>query len=584
MKQANAHCETLLTRWAEPLSAWMTLLGRSAPARGFLDTAWRYQLLNHPHDTICGCSIDQVHKDQEYRYDQARLLAEEVIGACLEQLGGTPEQASKGLLLTVASATPVAGERIVTLEADYPGHLPAKKLYGFPDDPIPCFDLLDEQGQRQEYQLHSYVRDAGDQDMSALIGGLRGQYRVRFSLPLRHEGIGVRQLRLVPRKRWYRAVGSQLTAPDCAENRHVALRVLPSGSLELRDKETGRIFTDLCVFEDAGDAGDGWYHLPPRNDQRFLSTGFATGISLLEDGPFITTFRIEKRLQLPACYDWIQRRRADARQEVVLVLDVTLRADARSVACEARLDNTVRDHRLRVLFASRIPGKDCFSSQAFTVIRRRRGADPATFNWKENDVPERDTQGIVGVDDERGGLAILAGEGGHEAAVLKDRSGTIALTLMRGFRKTVRTPSDGRSQLLQPLTFRWIIAPFTGPANPGRLWQELIDFHAGVRVHATRSDQELPSRWLARLRDGTAVLSALKAAEDGDGIIVRVFNPTGTAIHDELIFGIACTEAVEVDHAEEPIDGAQRYAGGAVLPLRLPPHRIITFRVRFPAA
>jgi alpha-mannosidase len=284
---------------------------------------------------------------------------------------------------------------------------------------------------------------------------------------------------------------------------------------------------------------------------------------------------------LPESTECFPRRRGDARREVALTLDVTLRAGSRSVECEARLDNTVRDHRLRVLFASGIAGEDCFASQAFAVIRRRRGADAATFDWKENDVPERDTQGIIGVDDQGGGLAILAGDGLHEAGVLADRAGTIALTLMRGFRKTVRTPSDGRSQLLQPLAFRWLIAPFSGRAQPARLWQELIAFHSGIRVHSVRSDEVGVAQWLARLRDGTAVLSALKPAENGDGLIVRVFNPTDAAISDQLLFANRFASAVEVDHAEEPLVDAAAQPAGTALTLALPPQRIRTYRVSF---
>ena len=51
-----------------------------APASpNFLDVAWQYLMQNHPHDSICGCSIDQVHKDTEYRYDQCAMIAEEVL-------------------------------------------------------------------------------------------------------------------------------------------------------------------------------------------------------------------------------------------------------------------------------------------------------------------------------------------------------------------------------------------------------------------------------------------------------------------------------------------------------------------------
>jgi len=580
-KQANTLCETLLTQWAEPLVLWASLSGHPPQAPGFLVQAWRHMLLNHPHDSICGCSIDQVHKDMEYRFDQARLIAEELILACLDQLAGSPEPAAKGLALTVLSPCPVAVERIVTLEVDYPHDMPAKQLHGFPGDPVPCFDVLDEEGRRIDYQLLSYVKKATEQDLgNGLVWGMRGAFRVRMALPLRHEGLGARSLRLAPRDRWYRATGSQLVSPHCAENAHLRLTVQPSGTLSIFDKATGRDFTDCCLFEDQADAGDGWYHVAPTDDQRFLSSGFATGISVIADGPYLTTFRIEKRMVLPEAFDWIQRRRSEARRELVIILDVSLRAGERRIECEASFDNTIRDHRLRVLFASHVLGQDSFWSQAYTCLRRRRGADPATSDWKECDVPERDTQGIVGVDDDAGGLAILAGEGLHEAAVRDDADGTIALTLMRGFRKTVRTPMDGRSQLLQPLQFRWLIVPFSRRADPARLWNELRAWHAGLRIHARKGDQPAAARWLLRQTTGAVVVTACKPAEDGKGIVVRVFNPADTAAEDDLVFLTPFTHAIEVTHAEESLPGAVALPPGAVVRVRLPAQRIASYRIQ----
>ena len=68
LKQANARCENELCLWAEPFSVFAAGLGVPYPKR-YLELAWKYLLQNHPHDSICGCSIDQVHKDMEYRFD-----------------------------------------------------------------------------------------------------------------------------------------------------------------------------------------------------------------------------------------------------------------------------------------------------------------------------------------------------------------------------------------------------------------------------------------------------------------------------------------------------------------------------------
>src|SRR5213079_366017 len=58
IKQQNAATEHLLERWVEPLTAWAWKLGATYPA-GLVRMAWKYLLQNHPHDSICGCSIDQ---------------------------------------------------------------------------------------------------------------------------------------------------------------------------------------------------------------------------------------------------------------------------------------------------------------------------------------------------------------------------------------------------------------------------------------------------------------------------------------------------------------------------------------------
>jgi alpha-mannosidase len=85
IKQRNTAGEHLLTDVAEPLCAWAWALGESYPA-GFLRVAWRHLLHNHPHDSICGCSIDQVHREMVSRFDQSQQIAEGLIEEKLAQL------------------------------------------------------------------------------------------------------------------------------------------------------------------------------------------------------------------------------------------------------------------------------------------------------------------------------------------------------------------------------------------------------------------------------------------------------------------------------------------------------------------
>ena len=53
LKQANVACQTLLERYAEPLTALAWAQGRPYPA-SFMRRAWKELLKNQPHDSICG--------------------------------------------------------------------------------------------------------------------------------------------------------------------------------------------------------------------------------------------------------------------------------------------------------------------------------------------------------------------------------------------------------------------------------------------------------------------------------------------------------------------------------------------------
>jgi alpha-mannosidase len=85
LKQRNFECENELLKWVEPLSAWSILLDISqrfsisddentqhpflTNQNSIIHYAWKLLLQCHPHDSICGTSIDQVANEMEVRFD-----------------------------------------------------------------------------------------------------------------------------------------------------------------------------------------------------------------------------------------------------------------------------------------------------------------------------------------------------------------------------------------------------------------------------------------------------------------------------------------------------------------------------------
>ena len=104
VKQANAAVQRLIEQRAEPTSAFAWLAGGRHPG-GELAYAWRTLLQNHPHDSICGCSVDEVHDECDSRYARASQAAQTVEESALETLACAVAPPKAGVLRFLAVNT-----------------------------------------------------------------------------------------------------------------------------------------------------------------------------------------------------------------------------------------------------------------------------------------------------------------------------------------------------------------------------------------------------------------------------------------------------------------------------------------------
>jgi len=155
IKQRNHACETLLERWAEPFAAWASLVSGEFPRPiyqeaprlqspgALLRQAWRILLTCHPHDSICGCSIDQVHTEMRPRFDEVEQIGEIITGQSLQEVADAmdtscdPNWAAQAICVF----NPLPGERtdLVELMLDLP-------------QGVSRFEIVDQYDQPQLHQ------------------------------------------------------------------------------------------------------------------------------------------------------------------------------------------------------------------------------------------------------------------------------------------------------------------------------------------------------------------------------------------------------------------------------------------------
>ncbi len=149
IKQRNAACENLLTRWAEPFSVFEEYINGKNQGKylqnksEIIQNTWRLLMENHPHDSICGCSIDQVHDEMKVRFDQVDQMGEEIIGQSLISLAETintqsPDPRSAGAIV-VFNPSSQKRTNLISATLKLPPHLSD-------------FDIVDGSGNSLPYQ------------------------------------------------------------------------------------------------------------------------------------------------------------------------------------------------------------------------------------------------------------------------------------------------------------------------------------------------------------------------------------------------------------------------------------------------
>ncbi len=604
IKQANADCQTQLCHWAEPFGAVASaLIGREYP-QGYLDVAWRWLLMNHPHDSICGCSIDAVHEDMKYRFAQCRQIAARQTTESLRALTAAVagEVAPKELRVLVANPLPRELNEPVELTLQIPAEWGCfQERFMF--ELKPGFRVYDAAGKELPYQRIAQALNRSKTRLRPTkFPQLYKTNDVTVCLKLELPALGYTTLSV--REGEYAPTDEVVTEAAMMPTRHpetpglatsersmanefLAATIESNGTLTLTDKRTGQSYSRLLTFEDIADIGDGWYHGQAMNDQAFVSTAVVADIALLHDGPLQCRFRVRTVLRVPTEFKFDRMVRAEEFTDLVVDNLITLRRGCDRLEINTTVKNFAKDHRLRVLFPTGVKAKTYLADGAFDVVERDIALPADNHIGREHAVEPRPQQSWTAVSDARRGLAVVS-SGLLESCVRDSSERPLALTLFRATRRTVMTDGEPEGQLQGDLRFEYWLVPFCGAADRAGLCDLGVRLAAGVRdvqmsaadVAIYRGRAVLPPQASFLKVKGAAVVTSVR--EDGGALEVRLFNPLPRAVAATLDFrgrpaGVARPRQVRrVNLESQPLGQPAACAG--VFQTTLKPKEIVTLR------
>jgi alpha-mannosidase/mannosylglycerate hydrolase len=551
-KQANWRCQTLLEKWVEPFSAIAYKLGYKYDS-DLIWYAWKTLMQNHPHDSICGCSCDEVHREMDTRFEKCQILAEQLGNGALEKIIekiDIQKLDKEAVKVVVFNPINVSRREMVTAMVDFPKDTEINNLMvlDVEGNNIPSF-VLEDMGIVWDYELPEV--------------GFRVPYnarRLRLAFLASVPGIGYATYQIKPTDD-----KSDICEFNALENEHLSVEILNDGRLNITDKESGFCFKGLNQLQDSLDVGDEYNYRALQEDEVISPCASDTTIGSIIGNGVYSECTIETKL-------YVRGKPMSVKQTLMLVMG------SRLLYVRTAVLNKHENHRLRVLFPTDIKTNYASADGQFDVIKRR------ILPWKgwKNPSNCQPQQAFVDVSDEEKGLTI-ANRGLPEYEILRDGRNTIAITLLRAVDRlgdwgVFPTPE---AQCMGHHVFEYAIIPHASTLESSLADLDARSFNAPFAVaQVKKSDGKLsPIVSFIDLQPQKLVLSSIKKAEDRDNLIVRFYNP-----YDELILGTLTTlipvgEVYLCNLAEERQEKLECIGG--VVTFEVIPKKIITFEICF---
>ncbi len=622
LKQLNDASQNALASRLEPMSAYAHfVLGQDYPA-GEIEEAWKLLLENHPHDSICGCSTDDVHEEMVPRFESVLGTAEQLMKNQFERIApsfGESEEGDCATVVSVMNTLPVTRtevvDRLILLEprCDPGGELTLVDEAG---RPVAC-----EIGQRRfverfwgvDYRsallinqqidrLAVYEKQYGDRLIKTgdEREGADRFVHVRFvaeELP----GLCHANYFLRPRS----DVGSLADATPCPDpvrveggtidNEFYSVRVRGNGTFDVHDKATGRAFTGLNRLEDTEDIGDEYDYSPAPRSQTITNDDVSGAVRVIDGGGLRGTLEATFPLPLPESISADRSGRSSKRVDCRTSVRVSLAHRSPVIEVEVHFDNRAADHRLRAEFPTTVES-DTLVSDGHFYLNRRPIDQPEGADWVQPPAGPYPQEGFSLVEDGERGFALFA-RGLPEIEPLRDKAGAVmlSLTLLRAvgwlsrddfptrrFSNAGPTLSTPGAQCLGNHVFRYGVVPFTGDCLAAGVIPLSQRFRTPL-LSAQGVEEGLAAggAGLLEVAGDAVAMSAIKRHRQRDTLVVRLWNLASRTTETTLTSGRGVAAAWLTDLLEER--GEELPVGnGKELTVALPAHGIITVEISFP--
>ena len=546
IKTRNWKNQHTLERLAEPAARIAALTGAKYDRDLFL-YAWKRLMQNHPHDSICTCSCDEVYDAMLARFDSSQQVADQTLQNALTHLSKAVDTDNGGdKAIVILSLEPGRSTSVVKANVDFDKEENVKAIAVFDADgnPVPV---------KTQFIRHQFTYTLPNDRFR------QPKYVDRFTVefPVTTEGMGWQVYKVAKVDETPVTECPVKVFKNCMINENLRVAFRGDGAFDLTDLRTGKVFYNQNRIEDQPDVGES-YNFKAGGDAVLCNDA---DISLFETTPYSATFKTVVKTALGA----------------TVTSFVTLTKGVCRVDIKTVINNEGENHRIRALFDSDVITDHALSEGQFDLTARP--IEP-TFTW-ENPSNLQKTQAFVALESENGASLAIANRGICEYEILRNTHNTIAITLLRcvaemGDWGVFPTP---KAQCKGEYTLEYAVVPYRKIWS-GNAYRTAYDFAApatlaiGTECHKGAFPSQ---KQYVKFDNPYLHVTACKQAEDGDTTILRFFNLSDKAQTLNATLSNLVTKVYRTNLNEERMGELTLKDG--VLTMEIPQKKIVTIEL-----
>ncbi len=546
LKTLNFNAQQLFTRYVEPLSAYLHMNGENINDEEIIQ-GWKLILKSQPHDSICGCSVDAVHRDVESRLRNSIELGVSLVAKYMREISsGIKFDSSMGIPILVFNPYEHDRQSIVNI------NIPSLRgdSYDLVDDKGEKYESFIEDAFEAKEKTESLINEMNEKDhlksitVFSQFQSMLTPWNLFFSIPktltfeskLPPLGFKIFYLRENKEGDQKKQNKEKKESPDF-ENDFYVFHLNADGSFDLKDKTNNVLYKSVNYFEDVADAGDEYNFSPLEKDEPITTLNHKAKVISVENYGFLKKIKVKMNMEIPKSLDKSRKSRAKEKTVVTFYLSYTLYRDVPRIDVDLTIGNTAMDHKLS--FVVKVPEKleKVENDGYFGMVEHPADIKFYDDIYTEEDISRYAMESFALLKGDKSKLVVTTrGLHEYESHIVEDTT-KVNVTLLRSVGWLSRDDLKTRkghagpgiptpeAQCLDEYTYRYAFSLLEkgDEMEAYKASREFLIEPVAIKVSEEQKERKSFNIPKFEFDDG-AFLSALKISQDGKNVVMRWVN------------------------------------------------------------